>query len=225
MALDWFREWGFSWYQPWSTASCTHPSSPTGEPAQVAPGRALSIIPKPEMEAGAYLGGGGKKPDLGLEVRRCHRKHSSSGLSSTGWSIFSRQTRLEPGFPSQFPNVLPWCLRTSGWWQKSCFRNTGIQGRSKRGEAWFSHQKQTNPLCGLCALKGQVNWAVPWSSLSSWEGKEGWGRGCHSSCEIGSGGFVLKSNRQSLTRTRPWDSRWKKRNLGCLASTSSWCER
>ena len=85
MALDWFRGWGFSWYQPWRTASCTHPSPPTGEPAQVAPGRALSIIPKPEMEAGAYLGGGGKKPDLGLEVRRCHRKYSSSGLSSTGW--------------------------------------------------------------------------------------------------------------------------------------------
>lgn len=57
------------------------------------PGRDLSSFPKPAMEAGAYLGQGGRKPVLGLEARHHHGNGSSGGhcvIRAPWWLVFSR---------------------------------------------------------------------------------------------------------------------------------------
>ena len=172
VAVDGFRGLGVFLVPALEKVPCAPPSSPAGEPAQMVPGGDLGSFLKPEMGAGAYLGGGGRKPVLGLEARCYHRNQSTGGLCSARWGLFSRQTLLEPGFPSQFPSTHSWWLRASGWWQKSCFRNSGFKpGTDEEKSVLPAKTKQTNPLCGPFSLKSQVSWAVgqkkvPWGSLS-----------------------------------------------------------
>lgn len=82
VAVDGFRRLGVFLVPALEKAPCAPPSFPAGEPAQMVPGGDLGSFPKPEMGAGAYLGGGGRMPVLGLEARCYHRNQSTGGLSS-----------------------------------------------------------------------------------------------------------------------------------------------
>lgn len=147
-----------------SAAPVLLPSCPAGEPAQMARDGTMGSFPKPEMEAGAYLGGGGRKPV------------SQAGSQTLPWkqALWWLPCDQGPVVADPQPGVIS-CQRSPGWsmaslpgvpghptdkwvtaeilFQKP--RDTN-QGQTRRNLS--SQPKQTNQqnLCAVSSPQSQV---------------------------------------------------------------------